>query len=191
MGGASALPLFCVEENFMLMNQSAGGLLVPQHLVEDQKPPSSFVRRLQGVFGPSMHIEWNMRKQRWVIEECVGHHGSDQSNVDGVVVHTHLCARVYAWLVRDEETDSYMPLCDLVIEKLHEKETYRKYGTGEAALERFRLESARLDDEQKQKEEAFRKDVMKHNRKDNRKQWNWLYTMMKRHDMRQNKTELR
>lgn len=166
----------------MLMNKSASGLVVPQHLIEDQTPPNDFMRKLQAAFGPDMHCEWNHKKQRWVIEVCDKHNGSAEG--DGFVKHTHLCQRYYAWLVRDEETDEYMPLCDRVIEKLHEKETWRKYGTGEAALERFRQESKSFDDDQANNQRKMISDVMQHARKENRVTFNKFLDLFRRHDMR-------
>lgn len=170
----------------MLFNK-LGSLIVPQHVVEDQQPPEAFVRKLQRTFGPDMHVEWNPRKQRWVIEQCVQHHGSDLPNEHGIVPHTQLCRKVYAWLVRDESDDSFMSLCDRVIEKLHEKETYRQFGTGEAALARWRQHSKEFDDAQAAKQRAMIHDVIRHSRKDNRTIVNKFVEMFRRHDMRPNK----
>lgn len=163
-----------------------GSIIVPQRFAEHQDPPSGFVRKLQSIFGPDMHVAWNGRKKRWVIEQCVGHNGSDQPNADGVVAHTHLCSRTYVWLVAGEESD-YMPLGDRVIEKLHEKETYRKYGTGEAALERFRRESRNFDEEQQQKQRERSREILRQNSKDNRTYWNKLKMLFERHSMQPNR----
>jgi hypothetical protein len=167
----------------VIFNRAASGLSVPQHLVEHQEVPAEFMRRLQSIFGRDMHVEWNPKKQRWVIEVCARHNGSDQPNEHGFVAHTHLCGRYYAWMVQDDDTKEYMPLCDRVIEKLHEKDTSRKYGTGEAALARFRQESKDFDDAQKARDASLARDVIRHSSRDNRSTMNKFIDLFKRHDV--------
>jgi hypothetical protein len=164
-----------------------GKLLVPQSYREDQKPSEGFVRKLQSIFGTDLHVEWNPKKMKWVIEQCIQHSFLNADVGDGITHHNHLCQRIYVWLVRDEATDEFMPLCDRVIEKLHEMETYRQFGTGEAALARFRQASKDFDDEQAKKIRESARDMAAHSRKFNRTTWNKFYELFRRHDMRENK----
>ena len=169
----------------MILNR-LGSLFVPQALIEDQTPPESFVRKLQKTFGPEMHVEWNPRKKRWVIEQCVAHNATiGQRN--GITVHNHLCGRIYVWLVRDENDDSFMPLCDRVIVKLQEIDTTRKYGVGEAALERFRRESNNIDEERQKKFKESVRETMRYSIKHNKSYFNKFFTLFQRHDLRPNK----
>jgi hypothetical protein len=160
----------------MLFGKIKGSsLVVPQHLVEDRTPDEAFVKRLKAAFGPELHVEWNPKRQRWVIEQCIAHSGP-------IGVHTHLCNRVYVWLVRGDDNE-YMPLCERVIEKLREMETYRKYGTGEAALARFVQESKDFDKEQAYKQKVAAQEQMKYARTHNRTTWNKFWTLFRRHNM--------
>jgi hypothetical protein len=158
-----------------------GGLLVPAHVVENREPPRDFVRRLQSIFGRDMHVTWHVGKRKFVIEQCIEHFPNGEGP-EGLVIHNHLCRRVYVWLVRDEETNEYMPLTDRVIQKLHEMETYRKYGTGPEALARFRAESAAFDRDQKTKQKEDAHGVFQYLKRHNRIVRNKLKTMMGRHD---------
>lgn len=150
------------------------------------EPSARFVKQLQSIFGRDLHVSWHVKKQRFVIEQCIEHHADPVPNEDGVVVHNHLCRRIYVWLVRDEddgtEAGGYMPLGDRVIQKLHEMETYRKYGTGPAALARFRAESAAFDRDQAAKKKEDAHDVFQYLKRHNRIVRNKLRTMMSRHD---------
>lgn len=157
------------------------GLFVSPEVAANRTPPSDFVKRLQNIFGKSMHVEWNPRKNKWVIEECIGHNG------EVMATHGHLCRRVYVWLVRDEDTDEYMPLNERVIDKLHSMETARRYGTGEAALQRFLIESRNFDENKKQKDEALARETMIHSRKSNRTTFNKFMDLFRRHDLRPNR----
>jgi hypothetical protein len=157
-----------------------GGLIVPAHVVENREPPKEFLRHLQSIFGRDMHVTWHVGKRKFVIEQCVNHQAGPMQ--DGVLVHTHLCQRVYVWLVRDEETNGYMPLTDRVIQKLHEMETYRKYGTGPEALARFRTESAAFDRDQAAKKKEDAHGIFQYLKRHNRIVRNKLKTMMGRHD---------
>jgi hypothetical protein len=158
------------------------GLIVPAHVIENREPPKEFVKRLQLIFGRDLHVTWHVMKKRFVIEQCIEHCGSRAESADGVVVHTHLCRRVYVWLVRDEATNEYMPLGDRVIAKLQEMETYRKYGTGPEALARFRAESASFDRDQAVKKKEDAHGVFQYLKRHNRIVRNKLKTMMGRHD---------
>lgn len=158
-----------------------GSLIVPESYLDDLRPSRDFLRRLQQAFGQDLHVTWHRKKKRFVIEQCTRHFGPAVP-VNGVLEHTHICNRVYVWLVRDEATNDYMPLGDRVIARLQEMETYRKYGVGEQALVRFRAESAAFDRDQatKQKEEAH--SVFQYLKRHNRIVRNKLKNMMAQHD---------
>jgi hypothetical protein len=158
------------------------GLILPAHVMENREAPAYFVRQLQTSFGRDLHVTWHAKKQRFVVEQCISHQANSNLNPDGVLVHTHLCSRIYVWLVRDEATDEYMPLGDRVIAKLQEMETYRKYGTGPEALKRFRAESAAFDRDQAQKQKEDAHSVFEYLKRHNRIVRNKLKTMMGRHD---------
>jgi hypothetical protein len=158
------------------------GLLVPAHVLENREPPRAFIKQLQTIFGRDLHVTWHAKKQRFVIEQCIEHCGSRAQEDDGLVLHTHLCRRIYVWLVRDEATDEYMPLGDRVIAKLQEMETYRKYGTGPEALARFRAESAAFDRDQAQKQKEDAHATFQYLKRHNRIVRNKLKMWMGRHD---------
>jgi hypothetical protein len=158
-----------------------GRLLVPEGTVHDMKPSPAFVKRLQSAFDRDLHVTWHVKKQRFVIEQCVEHHSGQALNSDGVLVHDHTCRRIYVWLVQGEQED-YMPLGDSVIAHLQEMETYRRYGTGPAALERFRQESASFDREQERKRKEEAHSVFQYLKRHNRIVRNKLKLMMQKHD---------
>jgi hypothetical protein len=158
-----------------------GKLIVPESYLDDLKPSRDFLRRLQQTFGADLHVTWHRKKQRFVIEQCTEHNASP-TRLDGILEHTHVCRRIYIWLVRDEATNEYMPLGDRVIAKLQEMETYRKYGVGEQALARFRAESAAFDRDQAAKKKEDAHGVFQYLKRHNRIVRNKLKTMMGRHD---------
>jgi hypothetical protein len=158
-----------------------GKLIVPESYLDDLKPSRDFLRRLQQTFGADLHVTWHRKKQRFVIEQCTEHNASP-TRLDGILEHTHVCRRIYVWLVRDEATNEYMPLGDRVIAKLQEMETYRKYGVGEQALARFRAESAAFDRDQAAKKKEDAHGVFQYLKRHNRIVRNKLKTMMGRHD---------
>lgn len=165
-----------------------GSLVVPQHYIDGQGVSQSFVKQMQSIFGKDLHASWHAKKRRFIIEQCVEHYRTTAVNADGVVIHDHTCRRSYVWLVRDEATDEFMPLGDRVIQKLHEMETYRQFGTGPEALKRFQAWSAATDQEQaaKKKEEAH--GTFQYLRRHNRIIRNKLKILMGRHDwLRPNK----
>ncbi len=159
-----------------------GSLVVPKRYVENIEPSQEFIKRLQTTFARDMHVSWHVKKQRFVIEQCIEHYAAAGLNEHGVLVHDHRCRRIYVWLVRDEETDEYMPLGDRVIQRLHEMETYRKYGVGPDALKRFRAESAAFDADQKQRQKEEAHGVFQYLKRHNRIVRNKLKNMMGQHD---------
>jgi hypothetical protein len=158
-----------------------GKLIVPESYLDDLKPSRDFLRRLQQTFGADLHVTWHRKKQRFVIEQCTEHNASP-TRLDGILEHTHVCRRIYVWLVRDEATNEYMPLGDRVIAKLQEMETYRKYGVGEQALARFRAESAAFDRDQAAKKKEDAHGVFQYLKRHNRIVRNKLKNMMAQHD---------
>jgi hypothetical protein len=165
------------------------GLVVPATCVDENRtPPSWFLRKMQETFAKDMLITWHKKKQRWVIEQCIEHHPGALF-VNGVQEHSHLCRRIYVWLVRHENNgDAYMPLSERVIERLHEMETYRKYGTGPNALAKFRAESAAFDREQEKKKRENAHEIFRYLKRHHRVVRNKLKLLMERHDwLRPNK----
>jgi hypothetical protein len=156
-----------------------GSLLLNSNTVENQEAPEWFYKKLQSVLGKDLHVEWNHRRGRWVVEQCVQHYAPTEK-------HSHVCSRVYVWLVQGDGSE-FMPLGDRVIEYLQSIETTRKYGTGEAALSRFLQESKNFDEQQKNDAKLRTQEAMTYARKHNKFEWNKFWTLFKRHSMKPNK----
>jgi hypothetical protein len=164
--------------------EKSNGLLIPPGANDYREAPADFVKSLQDTFGDNMHVEWNMMRKKWVIEQCSGQCYS--TTRDGVRYHSHACNRIYVWLVEDEDKN-YMPLGAHVLEKLRELDTSRKYGVGEAALRRFLLESKNIDEERDNKFRQHVRDEVRHARRENRVTFNKLKMLFDRHSMKPNR----
>lgn len=154
--------------------------------------PEDFNRRLQA-FDKDLIVAWHlpphMRRKpgRWKIEMCVQHHAAELW-ADGRPKHSHLCQRIYVWMVQDDE-GTPLPLGDHVLDKLREMRanSERFGGQTERGLRNFREHSKNIDAELEAKRQAASADMLAHNRRDKRAQFNKLMTLIERHDMRPNK----
>jgi hypothetical protein len=144
-------------------------------LIGDQNPeirPSErFIEKLKD-FDPKLYVVWNFRKHRWVIEECIEH-----SVCAPTGWHSHLCRRSHVWLVREPD-DSYLELCDRVIDELKGMNVQRKYGSMENMIKA-------MDEIDRKNDEQFRKDLregIQERKKDNKRQLEHAITLIDRHD---------
>lgn len=99
-------------------------------------PPEDFKAKLRA-FDPDLVITYDLRRQRWKIEQCVVHWAPG-------VEHSHVCDRVYVWLVQSPEGD-YLSLdnWELIREKLRSIDTRAQgYSPDEKGLERYRADRA-------------------------------------------------
>lgn len=160
----------------------------------DQTPsfPEDFNRRLQA-FDKDLLVAWHLpphmrhKPGRWKIEMCVQHHAGELWP-DGRIKHSHLCQRVYVWMVQDDE-GTPLPLGDHVLDKLREMRAYSESfgGQTERGRRNFIEHSNQLDQELAAKREAAAEDVREHNRRFNSPQFNRLMDLVARHDMRPNR----
>ena len=154
--------------------------------------PEEFNRRLQA-FDRDLLVVWHLspfvrnKPGCWKIEQCVRHHAGETWS-DGRIKHSHLCHRIYVWMVQDSE-GTPLPLGDHVINKIQEMRANSESfgGATEQGLRNFREHSARIDAELEQKREIATADITEHNRKFNRRQFNTLADLVQRHDMRPNR----
>lgn len=182
---------------------------MPQRrVIYDQRPPSQrgivvlgeqtpsfpedFQRKLQG-FDNDLLLAFHRpphwprhRRGVWKIEMCTRHNG--RFYPDGRPHHDHVCNRTYVMMCQDED-GTPMPLGEWIFEKLGKmRQNSEKYGgQTERGLRNFREESDRTDLALADKRELDRQDMMKHNRKDKRVQFNRLMHLVQQHDMRPNK----
>lgn len=182
---------------------------MPQRrVIYDQRPPSQrgivvlgeqtpsfpedFQRKLQG-FDNDLLLTFHRpphwprhRRGVWKIEMCIRHNGRFYPN--GRLHHDHVCNRTYVMMCQDED-GTPMPLGEWIFEKLGKmRQNSEKYGgQTERGLRNFREESDRTDLALADKRELDRQDMMKHNRKDKRVQFNRLMHLVQQHDMRPNK----
>lgn len=173
--------------------------MITKPIIYDQRPPSDVVivgdstpsfpvefnRRLQA-FDKDLYIVWHQppftrKPGRWKIEMCTRHHGGSRE-------HSHLCHRVYVMMCQDNE-GTPVPLGDWVLDKLREMRANSEMygGQTERGLKNFILASNSIDQALEEKRESGRQDVIAHNRKFNRNQFNKLYDLIERHDMRPNR----
>jgi hypothetical protein len=151
--------------------------------------PESFQRRLAS-FDPDLYLVWHKsphssKPGRWKIERCTRHLGGFRN---GIPVHDHTCVRVPILMVEDEERVP-LPLGEYVFTRLREMRANWEAlgGNTERGVQRAISISNALDQKLDEKREAARADVMQYNRKNNRAQFNKLYDLVSRHDMRPNK----
>ncbi len=138
--------------------------------------PETFLRRMRQL-DPSLHLSWNGRKHKWLIEQCIEHHAAG-------ALHDHTCRRVYVYLVQAENGDP-MPLSERVLDKLKEIDTQRQ-GYGPDRLEAWRRDrmNEQLELEARRNEEM--RDAIRHSSRYNRRQLLRAVTLMGRHDLRVN-----
>lgn len=175
-------------------------------LVYDQRPPrrievlgdqtpsfsEDFNRRLQALDQDlivAWHLPPHMRHKpgRWKIEMCVRHHPGELWP-DGRLKHSHLCDRSYVWMVQDDE-GTPLPLGDHVLDKLRAMRAYSESfgGQTERGRRNFIEHSNSIDANLATKREEASADVVEHNRRSNRVQFNKLLQLVERHDMRPNR----
>jgi hypothetical protein len=163
-------------------------------LVGDQTPshPDSFERQLQA-YDRDLVVVWHKpphwpkkKPGVWKIEQCVRHIGGFHE--DGRPKHTHVCQRTYVLMVQDDD-GTPIPLGEHVIEKLKAMRAYSEKfgGETERGLRNFVKDSNNIDAELEARREAARLDMLAHNRKFNRRQFNQFYNLVERHDMRPNR----
>ena len=163
-------------------------------LLGEQNPtfPDDFQRRLQD-FDKDLLIVWHRpphwprhRRGVWKVEMCTQHHAG--FNLTGRPIHDHTCQRSYVLMCQDDE-GTPMPLGDWIFTKLGEmranSESYG--GETERGLRNFRAASAALDKELEEKRCAGREEIKRLNTLDHRVQWNRLWNLIERHDMRPNR----
>ena len=88
--------------------------------------PEQFERNLRA-YDPTLLVRWNYKKMRFVIEQCVEHHGPAE--------HNHLCARIYVLLCQDPE-GCMMSLGDAVMNMLRVRDV-SKAGYGPNDLKQW------------------------------------------------------
>lgn len=156
-------------------------------VVGEQNPsiPESFQAQLRR-FDPDLYVTWHKSphsKQpgRWKIERCTRH------RPDGGL-HNHLCVRVYIWMVQDEQ-GTPLPLGEHVFTKLREmRANWEAFGGDtERGLRNALSFSNAIEQGLEEKREAERQDMIAHNRRFNGAQFQKLYDLVSRHDMRPNR----
>ena len=93
--------------------------------------PAEFLTRL-ATFDPTLYVEYNPKRHRWVIEQCVEHFAAGTA-------HTHICRRIYVWLVQDPD-GNYLSLdhADRIFEELARRDTQRAgYAPTPEGLKKF------------------------------------------------------
>ena len=143
--------------------------------------PAEFLARLK-TFDPSLCIEYNTRRHRWVIEQCIEHFAPTAE-------HTHVCRRIYVWLVEDPEKN-FLSLdhVDGIFEELARRDTLRAgFEPGPEGLKKFidNAEYIRVKDQEKRDAQA--RELPKLARKDHFLSMNRCKLLLERHGLRLNK----
>lgn len=144
-------------------------------------PDEGFIQRLLS-FDKDLTVGWNKLKNRWVIEQCIEHHGGYGSR------HSYLCRRAYVWLVQDEDGDM-MPLCERVMSKLREMRAYSESfgGQTERGLRNFKQYTDSVETELRAERERKMHAVMQEAARDGKRQLEQVRHLMQQHDMRPNR----
>lgn len=137
--------------------------------------PASFLTWLKG-FDKDLFVLWSPTRQRHLIHMCVEH------VVDGPLInqgHTHLCRSVYVLIAQDRD-GTMVPLNDRVKEQLQKMRANSEAfgGQTEQGLNNFKAYSNYIDRQMAEKREENLQDVVAHNRKDKRVQFNKLKLLM-------------
>jgi hypothetical protein len=143
--------------------------------------PAEFVERLR-TFDPTLYIEYNPRRHRWVIEQCTQHFAPTAE-------HTHVCRRIYVWLVQDPE-ENYLSLdhADRIFEELARRDTERAgYAPGPKGLEQFIGDADYQLQRDGEKRESAIAALPKLARKDSRVSMNRCKLLLEKHSLRPNK----
>jgi hypothetical protein len=110
-----------------------------------REAPEEFKRKLRA-FDPDLLVAYDLRRHRWKIEQCVRHLAPG-------VEHSHVCDRVYVWLVQTPEGD-YLGLDNWegIREKLCAMDTRAQgFSPDEKGLERYRAELTYEEERARQK----------------------------------------
>lgn len=172
----------------MIYNQSPQGLTVVGESVPNF--PADFNRFLQ-LFDRDLWVTWHRsphsrKPGRWKIERCLKHHAGYALN--GTPEHTYLCQRVYILMVQDAEGVP-MPLGEHVINKLREMRSNWESlgGDTERGVKNALAASDAIEGQLEARRELATADMIEHNQKDKKNQFNKLYDLIDRHDMRPNR----
>ena len=114
--------------------------------------PEKFLFQLRS-YDPSLLVQWNYKKMRFVIEQCTQHLAPTQE-------HTHICARIYVLLVQDPE-GGMMSLGDSVIEQLKARDV-TKAGYGPNDLQRWIDDRNREEDVTRNEIATKQREAVKH-----------------------------
>lgn len=122
--------------------------------------PEQFLRDLRS-YDPSLHVEWNCKKMRFVIQQCIKHHAPTST-------HNHLCERIYVLLVEDSE-HCMMALGSGVMERIRARDVSRA-GYGPDDRERWIADRNAEEQKAQEKIKADQRDVVRHCSRDGRRQ---------------------
>lgn len=144
--------------------------------------PEGFLARLRE-FDPALTAAWNARRQRFVIEQCVKHHAPTEH-------HTHVCERVYVWLVQTEDGPGggFLSLdnVDHILRKLASIDL-RRQGYGPEDHGRFCSDRQYELEKEREKAESAAKELPRLARKDNWLSMNRAMLLLEKHGLRVNR----
>jgi hypothetical protein len=153
---------------------------MPVQIVGGGRPaiPEGFRRRLHEQ-DRTLLVSWHEKRHRWLIEQCIGPHLPDGSGD-----HTHLCGRIYVYMVQDENR-LYLPLGDHVLEELRRRDVSR-LGYGPENADDFIRAMNQVDEANKAKIEADMADSVKHASRFNRRQLLQAVRLLQTHSLEVN-----
>lgn len=122
--------------------------------------PESFKQQLRS-YDPTLHVEWNSRKMRFVIQQCVQHHAPTSD-------HNYLCERIYVLLVQDPE-GCMMSLGEAVMNMIKARDV-TKAGYGPNDREKWIADRNAEEIVEKQRIDAAQADAVKHASRFSRRQ---------------------
>jgi hypothetical protein len=122
--------------------------------------PESFVRSLRE-YDPTLHIQWNKLRKRFVIVKCAKHFSPTPE-------HNHACQNEYVCLAQTDEGEM-LPLGDRVMDIIRARDVTRLgYGPGDA--EKFCKVAADADEQNRKRIERAQVSAMKYAGRHNRRQ---------------------
>lgn len=140
-----------------------------------REAPEDFKQKLRA-FDPDLLVTYDVRRHRWKIEQCVLHLAPGAE-------HSHVCDRVYVWLLQTDEGD-YLSLenWDGIRDKLRSIDTRAQgYAPDEKGLERYRADSAYKTELAQRKRESDMAQVPRLYWKDNWLTHNRLIRQLDKH----------
>lgn len=138
--------------------------------------PENFRTALRAL-DPSLLVTWNPGKRRFVIEQCVQH-------LAPTTEHTHLCGRVYVYLVQDPE-GNMMGLGDAVLQEIRRRDVSRS-GYGPDDLQKWTRDMQTQLDAARERIEKQQADSVHHASRFNRRQLLRAIHLMQQHSMQVN-----